>query len=237
MSAGSAVDDAGGPAAPAARVGIRIESLSDMVFGLALSIGSLVLVGKAVQSGEDLGLNVLLFGFGFLIILMTWLRYSRTMAVLPVEVPFALLINCVLLFLVALEPYLFYVLWSANVPGLTAAATAAYGLDIGAMLFSQAALAQLVLREDKARQFGQRPLGPSLRGRFRSAARTNAVMGCVYVVSALPVFWVDTPIGQLRYYLWGVAFLFSATGLASGVARDNAPDPAGPQPAPVSPSQ
>jgi len=163
-------------------------------------------------------------------------RTPRFTRIEPATIVWFLLI-AVLLFLVALEPYLFYVLWSASVPGLNASATAAYGLDIGAMLFSQAALAELVLREDKARQFGQRPLGPALRGRFRSAARSNAILGCVYVVSALPVFWIDTPVGQLRYYLWGIAFLFSATGLASGVARDNAPDVTGPQPAPGRRSQ
>ncbi|HUK75619.1 MAG TPA: hypothetical protein VLU99_07490, partial [Nitrososphaerales archaeon] len=76
--------------APLPRIKVRIESLSDLVFGLALSFGSLLLVGRMPQSGSDLVVNVLLFGFGFLIVVMTWLGYSRTVAVLPVEVPFAL---------------------------------------------------------------------------------------------------------------------------------------------------
>jgi hypothetical protein len=71
------------------RIRIRIETLSDLVFGLALSIGSLVLIGKAPQSGLDLAIDILLFGFGFFVIVMIWLGYSRTMAVLPGEVPAA----------------------------------------------------------------------------------------------------------------------------------------------------
>jgi hypothetical protein len=219
LSAGGPDNSIGGPAAPTPRTKIRIESLSDLVFGLALSIGSLVLVGKAVQSGEDLGVNVLLFGFGFLIILMAWLRYSRTMAVLPIEAPFALFANFVLLFFVALEPYLFYVCWSAQLPGLLGSATAAYGLDIGGMLVTQAALAHLVVKEEKAGSYGKQPLGPVLLASFRRVVKVNAVLGAVFIASALPVFWVDTPIGQLRYYLWGASFALSVTLIASAGSR------------------
>jgi hypothetical protein len=38
-------------------------------------------------------MNVLLFGFGFLIVVLTWLLYSRTMSVLSAEVPLAVLLN------------------------------------------------------------------------------------------------------------------------------------------------
>lgn len=52
---------------------IRKESLPDLVFGLALSIGSLILVGKPTTNGTDLATNVLLFGFGFAIVVLIWL--------------------------------------------------------------------------------------------------------------------------------------------------------------------
>jgi uncharacterized membrane protein len=208
-------DSADDAAAPMPRIKIRIESLSDLVFGLALSIGSLVLVGRSVQSGEALGFNVVLFGFGFAIIVMAWLRYSRTMAVLPVEAPFALLSNFALLFFVALEPYLFYVLWSAQTPGLLDSASVAYGLDLGGMFFTQAALAYLVVKEEKGGLGGRQPPLPVVSARFRRAAKVSAVLGAVFVVSVLPVFWTGTPIGPLRYYLWIAVFLASVFGLAT----------------------
>jgi hypothetical protein len=219
LSVGDPDSSVGGPAAPTTRTKIRIESLSDLVFGLALSIGSLILVGKGVQSAEDLVVNVLLFGFGFLIILMVWLRYSQTMAVLPVEARFALPTNLALLFLVALEPYLFYVCWSAQLPGVLSSATAAYALDVGGMLATQAALAQLVVREAKAGFYGNQPLSPIVLAEFRRVVRLNAVLVGVFVVSALPVFWVDTQIGQLRYYLWAASFLVSLIGLVTARSR------------------
>ena len=46
------------PSSP--RIKVRIESLSDLVFGLTLSIGSLFLVNRVPQNGQDLGVNVLL---------------------------------------------------------------------------------------------------------------------------------------------------------------------------------
>jgi hypothetical protein len=201
-------DGGGGDAsAPSPRIRIKIESLSDLVFGLALSIGSLILVGKVPQSGQDLGVNILLFGFGFIIVVLAWLGYSRTMAVLPVEVRFVLLTNIVLLFLVALEPYLFYVLQTVQTAGLADAASVAYALDVGGMFFMQAALAYLVVSEDKTGLHGQRPLHPAVLARFQRVARADALVGIVFAVSALPFLWVHTPIGFLRFYLWSSSLL------------------------------
>jgi len=194
-----------GSEAPA-RIRIRIESLSDLVFGLALSIGSIILVGRAPQSGQDIAVNVLLFGFGFVIIVMVWIGYSRTIAVLPVEVPFALLANVVLLFFVALEPYLFWVLQTVQTASLADSASVAYALDVGGMFFMQAALAQLVVNEERARLHGQSPLHPLVLARFRRVARADAIIGLAFMLSALPIFWVDTPVGFLRFYLWSSGF-------------------------------
>ena len=192
---------------PVPRLKIRIESLSDLVFGLALSIGSIILIGKTPSSGQDIAINVLLFGFGFLIIVLAWLGYSRTMAVLPVEVPLALLSNIALLFTVALEPYLFYVLIPAQTDSLANSASLIYALDVGGMFLLQAVLAGLVLRESKANAHGQQPLHPVTLARFRRVVASNLVSGFAFAVSALPVFWIDTPVGYLRFYLWSVSFV------------------------------
>jgi hypothetical protein len=52
------------------KIKVRIESLSDLVFGLALSIGSLTLIGKLPQTAQDLVTDVVLFGFSFLIVVL-----------------------------------------------------------------------------------------------------------------------------------------------------------------------
>ncbi|MDA4127729.1 MAG: TMEM175 family protein [Thaumarchaeota archaeon] len=190
------------------RIRIRIESLSDLVFGLALSIGSLVLIGKVPQNGQDLAANILLFGFGFLVVVMIWLGYSRTMAVLPGEAPSALYFNLGLLFCVALAPYLFYVLSSSPTDEVLNAGSIAYALDVGFMFLLLAALARLVVKgEEKARLGGHSLVHPVVVKRFKAIMKAEIAGGLIFVVSALPVFWVNTPIGFLRFILWYSAFV------------------------------
>lgn len=174
-------------AAPLLRTKIRIESLSDLVFGLALSIGSVFLIGRVPQTGQDLAANILLFGFSFLILVMTWVGYSRTMAVLPVEVPFTLLLNLLLLFCVALEPYLFFILASVDSLDLLNTESIAYALDVGAMFLLLAALALLVVKEEhKPGSGGGHPrLHPVMLRRFRWVMKAETIVGAIFIVSAL----------------------------------------------------
>ena len=199
----AAADEGGDPAGSSPRIKIRVESLSDLVFGLALSIGSLILVGREPESGQGLATNVLLFGFGFLIVVLVWLLYSRTMSLLSAEVPLALLLNLLLLFCVALEPYLFYVLQSVPTPGLLDAGSVAYALDAGSMFFLLGSLAYLVVREDK----GRHRLHPAVLAGFRRGWRSEALVGLIFLVSALPVFWVSTSVGYLRFDMWSLPFV------------------------------
>ena len=108
------------------------------------------LIARVPQTGQDLAVNVLLFGFSFLILVMTWVGYSRTMTVLPVDVPFALLLNLLfLLFCVALEPYLFSILESVDSLDLLNSESIAYALDVGVMFLLLVALALLVVKEEQ----------------------------------------------------------------------------------------
>lgn len=201
------------------RIRIRIESLSDLVFGLALSIGSLVLIGRVPQSGQDLATNILLFGFGFLVIIMIWLGYSRTVAVLPEEVPSALYVNLGLLFCVALAPYLFYILQFSPSADILDAGSIAYALDVGVMFLLLAALARLVLREEeKARSAGRSLVHPVVVKRFGRIMKAEIAVGLIFAISALPVFWVSSPIGGfLRFDLW--YFALAIFGIARVYGR------------------
>jgi len=201
-------EESGSTSGPAPRIKLRIESLSDLVFGLALSIGALILAGSLPANGSVLAVNVIEFGFGFLIVIMTWLGYSRIMAVLPIEVPFALVANIFLLFLVVLEPYLLYVVLQGSHSDTTANAfSIAYALDVGGMFFMQTLLANLVLKEARSGEHGQASLHPVVLRRFKGIARADAVIGIVFVVSTLPFFWINTPIGYLRFDMWYSSFV------------------------------
>lgn len=90
----------------------RIQGLSDLIFGLALSIGAIQLVGNLPADPATLSLHLAEFGFSFLILISVWNRYTSTTSVIPVETPWMVRLNMVLLFLVAIEPFLFDVLFA-----------------------------------------------------------------------------------------------------------------------------
>ena len=189
-----------------------------MFFGLALSIGSVFLIGRVPQTGQDLAVNVLLFGFSFLILVMTWVGYSRTMTVLPVDVSFVLLLN-LLLFCVALEPYLFLILESVDSLDLLNSESIAYALDVGVMFLLLAALALLVVKEEqKSGSAGGHPrLHPVVLRRFRRVMKAEAIVGAIFIVSALLIFWTMTPIGYLRFTLWYSSFVILPAGTLRSV--------------------
>src|SRR6266852_2920438 len=87
----------------------RLESLSDLIYGLSLSIGaiSLVITNSQGSSASDINRNVLEFLFVFLILITSWIIYTSDMSVLPIETRLVTFLNVVLLVLVAIIPYLF----------------------------------------------------------------------------------------------------------------------------------
>lgn len=159
------------------------------MFGLALSIGSLEFLSSPTTSSYDLGRNVLFFGFSFASLVFTWLGYSRTESVLPRQSDASIYLNILLLFLVAIGPYLFFVLVT-SAPQLANVSSVAYALDVGPMFLIQAALADLVIKEDKeTKSLGKLQLHPEIIARFRRAINYEITAGVVYLLSALPIFW------------------------------------------------
>lgn len=112
-----------------------IESLSNLIFGLALSIGAIAILGKqASDIGQVLG-SIVAFGFGFMILLNVWYRYSTMMKVLPIETSALVTLNLVLLFLVAVEPYLLNLITIGGSEYLAVfdAVSQIYAVDLGLM--------------------------------------------------------------------------------------------------------
>ncbi|MGA2664524.1 MAG: TMEM175 family protein [Nitrososphaerales archaeon] len=191
------------------RIKVRIEGLSDIVFGLALSIGSLVLIGNLPQTPYGLGSDILLFVFSFVLVVVSWYLYSLIMAVLPVEVRGSLVLNLVLLLCVALEPYTLYVLDSSgSQPGslsLVEWSSFAYAIDVGMIYLLLAGLARILLTEVKNPGTELR-VHPAVVERVRRTMRAELFLGGIFLVSALPIFWVVTPLGYLRFDVWYLSF-------------------------------
>ena len=165
----------------------RIESLSDLIFGLALSIGAFALVSNPTTTDQGYYKDVVTFGFNFLVLITVWIRYTRIMSTLPVETATTMLLNVVLLFTVSLEPYIFNILRSANALSsptisLFETASSSYGVDLGAMMFIMGVFTLALADEEK------RLVPESMLARLRSESTLWFVSCGIFLASALPFF-------------------------------------------------
>jgi len=103
-----------------------------LIFGLALSIGAIVLIGRQPEDAFQVLFFLGIFGFGFLILITVWYRYSTIMSSLLLETSSLIIINMLLLFLVTVEPYLLNLIFlSSNLSVLGNLVSNLYALDLG----------------------------------------------------------------------------------------------------------
>lgn len=189
------------------RMRIAPESFSDIIFGLALSIGSLVLIQNQIRTWSDFVSNIFVFGFSFIIIASTWVLFSRTVSQLSTESTSVLFLNLALLFCVALEPYLFYLLWnnSPAIVNLLEGTSAAYAVDVGFMFMILATLGLVVIRQNTS---GGKALSRKTK-LLRSDIIARYTVGLIFLLSTAPIFWIPTPIASqhVRNLMWYASFV------------------------------
>jgi uncharacterized membrane protein len=179
----------------------RIESLADLIFGLALSVGAISLVSSPPTDVSDIFRALFTFGFSFFTLIIMWLRYTRIMSVFPLESRRVIALNILLLFCVSIEPFLFNLLrnppFTAH-PGAYADTTSTlYALDLGALLGILGGFS-LTLASDE-----RKLLPRELVKQYRVEGAVWILAGLTFAVSALPVFYTIVFSGtQLRFYLW-----------------------------------
>jgi uncharacterized membrane protein len=179
----------------------RIQSLSDLIFGLALSIGAIQLGGSLPTDPGMLTADLAALAFTFLILISVWNRYTSTTSVMPVESPVMIRLNMLLLFLVAIEPFLFDVLYFQGTNTRVALeASLYYGLDIGGMNLILAYFTHLLTMEEKN-------LVPrDMIHRLKISRNLLVLTSAVFLASDLPVFWDVTLSGlPLRVDIWIVS--------------------------------
>jgi uncharacterized membrane protein len=176
----------------------RIQGLSDLIFGLALSIGAIQLVGTSPQNNTDLLVSLSAFGFSFLILMNVWNRYTTIVSAVPVETAGMIRLNMLLLFFVAIEPYLFNLLTRSTIGELV---SAYYAVDLGGMNLVLAYFAHLLVTTKK------NPLPPEEVRRFRFGRNIFILVGLLFLVSASPGLWNPRLLGEpLRVLIWVLVF-------------------------------
>jgi len=185
----------------------RIESLSDLVFGLALSIGAISLFANPPSTAGALQSDIIEFGFSFLILISVWTRYTNLMELLKIETRSALVLNIFLLFCVSLEPYLLNQVDTHTgmiAGGLLDYASILYAIDMAAMMFILAILTHQLTIEGKG-------LVPSdSLSRYRRLRDYSVLWGGLFLLTILPQFWTIQFLGTpLRFYFWVVPLIAS----------------------------
>jgi uncharacterized membrane protein len=150
-------------------------------------------------------IDVLQFGFSFLILISVWFSYTSIMSVLPVEDSRAIVLNIVMLFLVSVEPYLFYlnvVFDLEQQEVMLNAASIAYALDMaGLMAILGLFTHELTIEEKKL-------VPQDILGNYRRVRNSLFLAAVLFGATILPIFWttrvLDTP---LRFYLWFVPLI------------------------------
>ena len=184
----------------------RIQTLSDLIFGLALSIGALSLLGGRPASLTDLAGAVLGFGWAFVILALVWVRYTRIMSVLPLETSAMVGVNLLLLFLVSIEPYLYNLITNSFiVPGSSLgsdATTSLYAADMGAIFLVLAYFLFELSKEERGL------LPKSLLRNYKLMAYAQVGGAGLFLASILPAFWSVGVLGvQARFVMWMGTFV------------------------------
>ena len=179
-----------------------VRDLSNMVFGVALSIGALTLINNlsVLATPDSITNSIATFAFSFLIIIYMWFRYTQALDLMHDETRIELNLKLLVLLLVAVEPYLFYLLNTASAQ-LLPFTTTLYALDIAGLLFVLFILYRIGIKSQKGsdRKVANYYL-PTSDGLILSAI--------LFAVSALPILWDVSIFGfRVRYALWIAALI------------------------------
>ncbi len=161
----------------------RIESLSDLIFGLALSIGALTLINRQPNDFQQLILFVLYYAFSFLILINIWRIYTRTMSFLPIETTRLMNLNILLLFLVSIEPYLFNQLLFTSSFAMVGNVSIIYAFDLGGLFIIQTFFTNSLIGEKK------QVLSKELIGEYKFRRNSQLAAAALFFISTIPVFW------------------------------------------------
>ncbi len=185
----------------------RIESLSDLIFGLALSVGAIALLSTPPNNlGQILG-DIIAFSFSFLILISFWLRYTEIMSVLPVENRTILILNVFMLLLVAIEPYFFNLVTlfnhAINNPGLIDAASTIFAFDLAGLMTILGFFSNELAIEEK------NLIPKDMIANYKRMRNNHFSYAIAFVFTALPPFWEYQIAGiPIRFYLWLLPLVF-----------------------------
>jgi uncharacterized membrane protein len=192
----------------------RIEGLSDLIFGLALSLTAYSLLARPPTTMTQLATDLLSFSFGFLILISVWLRYTGIMSVLPMENRTTRLLNVAMLFTVSLVPYLFNLVTlfaRANETVIVEYASVFFAADMASLISILTFFVHELTVEEK-QLITAELVEPTKRVR-----NSMVLSALVFLLTMAPQFWqwriLNLP---LRFYLWLIPIIIFWIGRLPG---------------------
>jgi uncharacterized membrane protein len=184
------------------------KEAAKMLFGLAVAISAIPLLLRLPARPLGIVIDISEFGFSFLILVSVWLGYWKIVSVLPMEDGTIVALNIGLLFLVSVEPYLFYLNITFDLLAheqLLNTASMIYALDMTGLMVILALFTQQLAREER----GLVPREATTRyKRFRDVLLISAAL---FAVTILPPFWTTRLMGQpIRFYFWFIPLVISS---------------------------
>lgn len=172
-----------------------------------MAISTIPLISRLPAKPFGMVVDISEFGFGFLILISVWIGYTNIMSVLPMEDNTVVALNLLLLFLVSIEPYLFYLNITFDLAShevFLNSSSILYALDMTGLMIILGLFTHKLAREESglvAKDF----IAPYKRDRtirFISAA--------LFAITILPVFWAIRVYAQpIRFYFWFVPLFLS----------------------------
>ena len=182
----------------------RIQTISDLIFGLALSIGALALISQQPSNFGVLVSSLFFYSFSFLVLVSVWRSYSTILSVLPVETEWLTNLNILLLFIVSIEPYLFNQLFIAT-GTLWNGISMLYAVDLAVMFVVLGFFNHSLANEEK------NLVPKNYLRKYRLERNYDVVVAAVFAMSVLPIFEftleVTGRLFPLRALVWIMALV------------------------------
>jgi uncharacterized membrane protein len=187
----------------------RLETLSDLIFGLSLSIAAIALIAQAPTSTTEINNHIFAYIFTFLILITTWLAYTNIMSVLPIETRTLTVLNVTMLLLVTLSPFLLNTVEIANqslsstdAASIEDYASRLFALNLAGLLTIIGLFYHVLSMEEKGL------VSQDLAVRFRRARNLMFVLAGVFVITIAPQFGGWMILGYpVRFILWYIPII------------------------------
>ena len=179
-----------------------IEKLTTAVFGFALAVGALSLTKANPETTAEIIEGLILFSLSFIILVVIWWGTSDIMSKINQNSPATIFLNIVLLFFVAIEPYLLNIL---NISAqLFPLSSTLYAIDMAFLMGLSAALCHLLIKENK------KTLSAQQLRHFTIGRNNQLICAGLFFFSIVPQFLEWNFFGMsFRVFIWFATLAFS----------------------------